>query len=138
MQNWLRKIAGRLARFMYGRYGTDELSLCMLVVGMILSFLSVLPWMDILSLFSMVILVLAMFRCFSKNIEKRRSEYFTYMRFKQKVVNECRFWRMRWRDRKTCHYFKCKGCKTVYRVPKGRGKIEVTCPKCRRTEIRYS
>ena len=138
MKNWLQKMAERFARFMYGRYGTDELTLALLVLSMVLSVISVFPWMDILSLVSTVVLVLGLCRCFSKNIEKRRSEYFAYLRFKQKAVNELKFWKMRWRDRKTCHYFKCRSCKTIYRVPKGRGKIEATCPKCKRKEIRYS
>ncbi len=138
MKNWLQKMMDRFARFMYGRYGTDELTLAMLVGSMVLTLLSALPFMDILSLASTVVLVLGLYRCFSKNIEKRRSEYFAYMRLKQRLVSEAKLWKMRWQGRKECHYFKCKHCKTVYRVPRGRGKIEATCPKCHNKEIRHS
>ena len=138
MRNWLQKLRDSFIRFMYGRYGTDELSMALLVLAMVLSILSAFPWMDLLSLLSTALLIWSLFRCFSKNIEKRRREYFKYMEYKQKALNELKFWKMRWRDRKVCHYFKCKSCKTVYRVPRGRGKIEATCPKCKRKEIRYS
>ena len=138
MKKWMQKLMDSYARFMYGRYGTDELSLVLLVAAMVCSVISVFQNMGIVSILSTGLIIWGLFRCFSKNIEKRRKEYFAYMRFKQQAINEFKFWQMRWRDRKTCHYFKCGGCKTVYRVPKGRGKIEVTWPKCKRKEIRHS
>ena len=138
MKNWFQKMAEAMSRFMYGRYGTDELSMVMLMVSILFSFLSVIPNFRIGSLLSMVLLCLALYRSFSKNIEKRRREYFAYMRYKQKVIGEGRYWMRKWRERKVCRYFKCRQCKTVYRVPKGKGKIEVTCPKYKNKEIRYS
>ena len=59
-----------MSRFMYGRYGTDELSMVMLMVSILFSFLSVIPNFRIGSLLSMVLLCLALYRSFSKNIEK--------------------------------------------------------------------
>lgn len=138
MKKWFQKMAEAFARFMYGRYGTDELTLAMLVFAMVLSLLSAMFQAGFLSLLSTVVLVLGIMRCFSKKCEKRRSEYFKYMEYRQRAANEMKFVKMRWRDRKVCHYFKCKNCKTVYRVPKGRGKIEATCPKCKNKEIRHS
>ncbi len=37
----------------------------------------------------------------------------------------------RWADRKTYKYYRCKYCETVFRIPKGKGKVRVTCPGCK-------
>ena len=71
----------------------------------------------------------------SKNFEARRKELNWYLRVSEKPRAEIKLLGNKIRDRKTHKYFKCKSCKTVLRVPKGRGKIEVTCPKCKMKEI---
>ena len=78
----------------------------------------------------------SLFRVLSKNYEARRKELNWYLRWSEKPKAELKLLGNKFRDRKTHKYFKCKECKTVLRVPKGRGKIEITCPKCRMKMIK--
>ena len=130
-----RRIANAFARFMYGRNGVDKLGITIvwgaLLVNLISSFLlrshraagSLLYWL------SMAMWIYSLLRMFSKNLGKRREE-------NQKFVNW--LWRMKSQrsGAKARHadkehkYFTCKNCKTICRVPVGKGNIEITCPKC--------
>lgn len=117
-----------LYKFMYGRYGYDQLNMTLIVISILTSFLSALyrP----LAIFSYAFLILCCFRMFSKQIYKRRSENDKFM----KVTAPIRKWfnrtKNRWKYKKTHKYFKCPSCHQYLRVPKGKGKIEITCPHC--------
>ena len=138
MKNWFQKLLHAMNRFMYGRYGTDELSMVLLMAGVVLSFAAMIPALRFCTLLSTAVILWALYRSLSKKTDSRRKEYFAYMRVKQKIKNEAGLQKRRWKERKVCCYFKCRKCKTVYRVPRGKGKIEVTCPKCKSKEIRYT
>ena len=69
---------------------------------------------------------------------KRRKERDLYIHTFEDVAQWIKVQRRRWEDRKTHRYFTCEVCKTVFRVPKGKGSIEVTCPKCGDKKIRKS
>ena len=133
--NVFRKIGNAIARFMYGRNGMDQLNLVLMWVVLILDVVTMLVQRNhaavsmVLYWLSMAGWVYVLFRMFSKNLSKRRGE-------NQKFVNWV--WRMKSsragakerhadKDRK---YFTCKNCKTICRVPVGKGKIIITCPKC--------
>ena len=131
------KIKCALARWMYGRNGMDQLNLALLwgyigicLVGMILS--AVTKW-ALLSLVLDVILwalfVLILFRTFSKNLSKRREENSRWLNWRWRLKSERQNARARHAD-KEHRYFTCKNCKTICRVPVGKGKIVITCPKC--------
>ncbi len=117
------KIKGALTRFMAGRYGTDRLNNLILWTGVILCLASMLiPW----PLLSLVVTALAygcmgwaLFRCFSRNTYKRGQENRKYT-----------LWRQRRKDREH-KYFACPKCRQSVRVPKGKGKIAISCPRCR-------
>lgn len=133
------KVKNALMRFMYGRYGSDQLNraLCVLilllyvlslplslipVVGSVLHFLNTFLWFVVL------------LRMFSRNIERRRGENAWFLSKIGPAKQALRNFKMRRQD--TEHkYFTCKNCAAVCRVPRGRGKIIITCPKCGR-EIR--
>ena len=127
LENWKWK----LQRFLYGRYGMDELTATATFVSLALWFLALLFSIRYLSTAAFVIMLWACWRCYSKNIPKRRQENDTFLRAVQKPKNWFGLQKNCWRDRKTHKYFHCSSCKTVLRVPKGRGMIEITCPKCR-------
>ena len=121
-----------LYRFMYGRYGNDTLNKVLLwtyivlfIAYYILALLCPNPWVSMLLLMlSSTVVVISLFRSFSRNITKRRAEN---QRF-------CNFWKLRrnkFRDRKTHVYRKCPKCRAVLRLPKARGKHSVTCPACK-------
>ncbi len=125
-----RRFGNTLRRFMYGRYGSDQLNMALLITAIALSLLNGIfsaifrgnPVMAIisliLSLLTYALLFYELFRCFSRSIYKRRRE-------NQRFLN---FWN-RLRDR-SHRYFRCPQCRQTVRVPKNRGKINIRCPKC--------
>ena len=128
---FMQKLTDAMYRFMYGRYGYDTLNIVLLVAGMVLSVLSWFPYLGICWLLSMACMFFALFRTFSRNIPKRRRELDRLLNSKNKMKT---FFKLRgkiWRERKTHTYFHCKHCRAMLRVPKGRGEVEVGCPRCK-------
>lgn len=117
-----------LARFMSGRYGTDKLNMAILGVGVVLSLISMFTRVAlvnlILTLLSYGLLILALIRSFSRNTYKRYQENRKFLQF---------FDRLRDREHK---YFNCPRCRQSVRVPRKKGKIAITCPKCRERFVR--
>jgi len=115
-------------RFMQGRYGTDKLNMAILGAGLILSLLVIfirLPVLDlVLTVLSYVLMFLAIFRTFSRNTYKRYQENKKYLRFLDRL-----------KDRQH-RYFDCPRCRQPVRVPRGKGKIAITCPKCKEKFIK--
>jgi len=134
MRNFYYRISSAIARFMYGRNGSDQLNLALLVlyVAVLLAqaFLSrFLTARMILEVVSLALAVLILFRAFSRNLSKRRSENARFLNWWNPVRSRVAGARQRSQD-KEHKYFTCKNCKTICRVPVGKGKIEITCPKC--------
>ena len=137
MKSFFQKIGYKIAAFMYGRYGHDELNtvilVCALVVSLASSVVGSLPKLSYFHLFSLLstaLLVWAIFRMLSKNYTKRRKELDIYLRIKSKPANAIKLHKNKRRDKKTHVYFKCHKCRAVLRVPRGKGNIIVTCPRC--------
>ena len=127
--NWLR-------RMLVGRYGTDQLSLALMALYFVLFFLSYIPYCWFLSWIGLLLFAVILFRTFSRNIAKRYHENQVFLRFWNPVKNWFKNLRAAFRDRKTHRYYKCPNCKQKLRVPKGRSKIRITCPKCRNQFIK--
>lgn len=121
----------KLQQFMVGRYGNDEFTFVLLIVSLVFTFLGNFRHLRFFYFIGMAMIFYSLFRALSKNYEARRKELNWYMRWSEKPKAELKLLGNKFRDRNTHRYFKCKECKTVLRVPKGRGKIEITCPKCR-------
>ena len=113
-----RKVSDGLRRLMYGRYGMDQLNFA-LMIGSILLLIGGI-WVRILTIPAYGVLGFYLFRCYSRNIYKRKLENSWFLR----VITPIK-------DRKN-RYFKCPGCRQIVRVPKGKGKIKISCPKCGR------
>lgn len=128
----------KYARFMQGRYGSDKLNAVLLVIAFVLMVLSHIPFMGILSIVAWILLIWIFYRTYSKKIYKRREELFVYMRYERTVKACLTVFKNNIKYRKTHKYFRCKKCSTVCRVPRHKGKIEVTCPNCKDKTIRYS
>lgn len=131
MKGFFQRMSYSLGRFMTGRYGYDEFSKLLLITGAVVAFLSCFPDLELLYFVAIIPIVYAMFRAFSKNYDKRRRELDKYFTLKRKVLGSFSSKKKQWAERKTHRFFKCKNCKTVLRVPKGKGKIKISCPKCR-------
>lgn len=135
------RMRDRLMRFMAGRNGADQLarfvsivSCVMLVVSLFLKNIAG----TVLWLLALALLVYSYFRMFSKNTGKRYAENARFLSLKYKVTG----WFSRKKDRvkqmKTHRFYRCPQCGITTRIPKGKGKIKITCPKCGNQFIRKS
>ncbi|MDE6385829.1 MAG: hypothetical protein K2L36_06780 [Eubacterium sp.] len=138
MKKFLSNAAIKFQRFMYGRYGIDQLYrgllwiyFAILIISAILGRAVDYRIYTILSVAGLAIVVFAFFRVFSKNIQKRRSENAKWLVFENMVKKQFRLLRDRWKFRKTHIFRKCPKCKAVLRLKKIKGSHNVTCPHCR-------
>ena len=127
------KFKEKVAQFMYGRCGTDQFSRFLLILTLTLIVLS---WFfngviqSIFSLLSIVSLVYCYYRILSKDIYKRQKENAWYLKKERAFLAWFRSLKDRWIQRKDYKFFRCPSCRTLLRVPKGKGKILLTCRKC--------
>ena len=129
---WLRQLGAKLkigfSRFMMGRYGTDKLNTAILITGVAMCFLTLFTknnFLDMLLTFlAYGFMFWAIFRSFSRNTYKRYQENRKYLQLMDRI-----------KDRQH-RYFNCPRCHQVVRVPRGKGKIAITCPKCREKFIK--
>lgn len=128
----------KLYRFMQGRYGVDALSKFMMVVAIVFMVINMVTKWNGANALVTIILVLVYFRMLSRNIPKRYAENQKYLQ----VSSGVRAWWYRVKrdlaQRKTHRIFYCPNCKQKVRVPKGRGRIEIRCPKCYTTFVKKS
>ena len=125
--DWFRRLFQKLAmgtrRFMQGRYGTDRLNMAILSVGLAASLLSVFIKVPVVSLVCFVLsygmMIWAIVRSLSRNTYKRYQENRKFLQFFDRL-----------KDRQH-RYFDCPKCHQMVRVPRGKGKISITCPRCR-------
>lgn len=132
-EKFIRFMQGR-----YGAYGPDLLNRTLLGGALILMFVSVFTGWDVLYSVALVALIYAYFRMFSKNYSKRYAENQAFLKATAKLRA---FWaseKSMMSQRKTHHIYKCPGCKQKIRIPRGKGKIAVRCPKCGNEFIRRS
>ena len=131
-----RKLGNAIARFMYGRNGMDQMNVVLLRVylvvfaaQMVFSLVKVRIGAVICEILLWPLMVLILFRMFSKNLCKRQAENGKFMNWLWSVKNKNAGAKARHAD-KDHKYFTCKQCKAICRVPVGKGKIIITCPKC--------
>jgi hypothetical protein len=123
----------KMARFMAGRYGGDQLNRFVAVGGCVLLIVGfVAGGVASLSLYCVSVagLIWTYFRMFSRNLYKRRQENERYLRVKQQMSSGVRFCKERWSQRRDYKFFTCPACHTKLRVPKGKGRINIVCRKC--------
>ena len=124
------KITNGLQRFMMGRYGNDKLNMWILGAGVVACLVSMfIPviWVDLLlTLFSYGCMFVAIGRTLSRNTYKRYQENRRFLLFLDRTKD---------REHK---YFRCPKCRQHVRVPRGKGKIAISCPKCRERFVRKS
>ena len=132
----MKQLAQKLQQFMVGRYGNDEFTFFLSIAGLILGLLANFKYLGFLYYIGAILIFFSLFRTLSKNYNARRKELNWYLLWSAKPKAEIKLLINRIQERETHKYFKCKKCKAVLRVPKGRGKIEITCPKCRAKVIK--
>ena len=122
----------RIARFMYGRYGQDQLNIFLLIAAVVLMVLGAFTGKvgSFLNALSLALLVLTWIRMLSKNLPRRRAENARFLDLRYRVTGWFRRLKTRWDQRRDYRFFSCPACHTTLRVPKGRGKIRIVCRKC--------
>lgn len=120
-----------LKEFMKGRYGGDQLSMVLLLLSISLTLVGQLTKLSLFSYISYVPLLISIYRIFSKDISKRRMENYKFSIYISPIYSKYKKIQRRFKERKTHKYFKCSNCKAKLRLPKGKGKIIITCPKCK-------
>lgn len=121
----------KLREIMYGRYGTDQLSKALLLIGVILALIGQLTKKPLFSFISYVPLLISIYRMFSKDISNRSMENYKFTMYLSTAYSRYKKMQKQFKERKTHKYYKCPNCKTELRLPKGKGKIIITCPKCK-------
>lgn len=132
VSTWFRRFSAGLAsgiqRFMYGRYGHDKFNRVILTTGlamMLLTLINPLWLLDfVLTVGAYALLFWSLFRSFSRNHYKRYQENRRFLLMMDRAKD------------KNNRYFDCPKCRQTVRVPRGKGKIAITCPKCREKFVR--
>ena len=133
----MNKFRDALYRFMYGRNGVDALNWALFAVELVLSLLSsfvrVQAVAATLYFLSVVLMFIVLIRIFSRNLTQRRAENARFLSWWAPKMDAMRGAKARRAD-KAHKYVRCS-CGAYYRVPKGVGKVELTCPKCGRKKV---
>ena len=130
--SWFRRMTVKMnagfSRFMAGRYGTDKMNTAILLTGVLVCLISMFiqsPVVDvILTVLAYALMILALLRSFSRNTYKRYQENRKFLMLLDRI-----------KDRQH-RYFSCPRCRQPVRVPRGKGKIAITCPKCKEKFIK--
>ena len=127
-RQFLAQLAARYRRFMAGRYGTDQLNMAILGAGLAVSLISPFFKSPLINLIftavSYGLMIWAITRSLSRNTYPRYQENRKFLQFFDRL-----------KDRQH-RYYDCPKCRQVVRVPRGKGKIAITCPKCREKFVR--
>ena len=124
------KFRAAASRFMSGRYGSDQLNLTMVIGALIVTTIGSLTGVYFLTLAADALLLLAIFRMFSKDRYRRAHENQVYLEKTQKVRRAATEWVNRVKNSRKYHYYTCPKCKQRLRVPRGVGNITITCKQC--------
>ena len=130
MREWFHRLGDRFRQFMVGRYGPDGLNQFLSLVSLALLVLALFTHFGLLYWAGIAVLIWQYYRMFSRNISARTAENYKFYTLKQKGANWGRQQKIRWDNRKVYRYFRCPQCRQQLRVPRGRGRIQITCPKC--------
>ena len=123
IRQFIQRLGYGIRNFMVGRYGTDKLNTVILCAGLaaclISAFVDSVKVNLLLTAVSYGLMIWALYRSFSRNTYKRYQENRKFLQF---------FDRLKDREHR---YYDCPKCRQVVRVPRGKGKIAITCPKCK-------
>ena len=130
MRDFLERLRWRMSVWLEGRHGADNFSNALTMLGLALILIYLFTGFDLLWALGMGVLIYATWRTFSKNLPRREAENEGWLKLVGKPRAALSLARKAWTNRATTSYFKCKGCGQVLSVPKGKGRLRVTCPKC--------
>ena len=137
-KDWVNIMKEKLMRFMYGRYGVDTFGKFLLWSGVILMLITSIFHFRIFYVIGWAFVIYSYYRMFSRQTYKRALENQKFLQHTSKIRGFFAKQKYRAAQHKTHHIYKCPNCKQKIRVPKGKGKIEIRCPKCQTTFIKKS
>ncbi len=147
---FLRGVLARAKRFFTGCYGGDQLSMTMTYAALVLILMGAFPRLEVLLAVAYALVIWSFFRMFSRNVKARRRENDWFLRKTAPIADRLyrvrtrltrkaaphvtRFYqaRARFKNRKVYLYFRCPGCRSWLRLPRGAGNVSVTCGHCGR------
>lgn len=128
----------KIMRFMQGRYGFDSFSGFIMGVSAVLLIINIFTGLWILNILVLALIVWSYSRILSRNINKRYDENCTYLNYRNKFFHFFKNIKVYIHDWSKYLMFRCPDCHQKLRVPRGKGRIVVTCPKCKKQIIKKS
>lgn len=120
----------KMAQFFYGRNGFDNLARTCNALAILLLVINIFAQSAVIYFIWVALFAYTIFRIYSKNISKRYAENQKFLQLTEVPRRYANLARLQWRDRSVSRYYICKSCHQQIRVPKGKGRIEIRCPKC--------
>lgn len=132
MKKFLRNLQYSIYRFMQGRNGYDQLNFTLLVIYIIVTLSSGFFFQPhlFINLLEYTLIIVIFYRAFSRKIYKRQKENKAFMKLTRPIRSALKVIRLNLKEKQYKH-MQCPRCQRTLRVPRGRGKIEITCPHCR-------
>ena len=134
----MNRFKDKMARFMYGRYGMDQLSRNLSLICLVLLIVTMFVRNNVIYMIALVGIVYTYFRIFSRNISKRAQENQKYLSATAKLRQRLNKEKNMMKQRKDYHIYTCPSCGQKVRIPRGKGKIEISCPKCHSKFVKRS
>lgn len=126
----------RFRNFMYGRYGFDQFTRTLVIISLILSLITSFFHLSWLMVLAYIPFFFALYRAFSKDHQKRFKENATYLKLTGNIRGKLKSTKLSLVGTKTHKYYTCSKCRQTIRVPRDKGKIAITCPKCKHEFVR--
>ena len=134
----MKRLKEKIDRFMIGRYGMDRLNQFLAILVLILVAVDLFTHSKVIYWLELIGLVLFYFRMISKNFKAREKENQIYLRLYLKAQDMGMKWEFRFEQARKYHIYKCPNCGQKIRIPRGKGRISIHCPKCNIDFIRKS
>ena len=138
MGQFFQKMKTGFQRFMQGRNGMDEFGQALNIGVLVLLVISIFTRWTVLYILALALMIYMYFRVFSRNTPKRYAENQKFRNMRYDFAVKKNNMKKEWQQRKIYRFFRCPMCKQKVRVPKGRGKICITCPKCKAEFVKHS
>lgn len=128
----------KFQQFMTGRYGVDQLSRLLLGISVVFCVLSLFSRWNLFYLLALALLSYTYYRMFSRNVSKRYAENQKFLNARYRLAVKRDQQKRQFAQRKEYRFYRCPGCRQKVRVPRGKGRISISCPKCRTEFIKKS
>ena len=130
MKDFFSRLNDSVRKFMTGRYGTDEYAQFLLTVTLVLCILTLFIRNWVMYLLTALAFAWSYYRILSKDFERRREENERFRALESRFGRWCRVQKRKFDGRREYRFFKCPNCGQQVRVPRDKGRIRITCPKC--------